>query len=73
MKEISITGVSAFKLEGKGVQSFPEKKPIPTKPKAPKETKKTAPVVQPTNLSIMVLELLSIGKQNLRKEWWWKT
>ena len=47
LKEISITGVSAFKLEGKGVQSFLEKKPIPTKPKVAKETKKTAPVAQP--------------------------
>lgn len=56
VKEISITGVSAFKLEGKSVPEK-ERKQAVIKPKGVKENKnvvKAPAVVQPANLSIMV-------------------
>lgn len=56
LKEISITGVSAFKLEGKSVPEK-ERKQASIKPKGVKENKNAAKgptVVQVANLSIMV-------------------
>ena len=57
LKGISITGVSALKVELKGVQSVSEKdkKQVGTKLKLLKENKKIPSVLQPANLSIMVL------------------
>eukprot|EP00826_Nyctotherus_ovalis_P044259 TRINITY_DN476_c0_g1_i3.p4 TRINITY_DN476_c0_g1~~TRINITY_DN476_c0_g1_i3.p4 ORF type:complete len:139 (+),score=59.28 TRINITY_DN476_c0_g1_i3:2168-2584(+) len=58
LKEISITGVSALKVEGKGTGP-PEKEKKATKPKAAKENKNVGKeaakgvAAQPANLSIM--------------------
>lgn len=59
LKEISITGVSALKIEGKGtIIPEKEKKPMVAKSKPAKESKGTTAKGQiaapPANLSIMV-------------------